>query len=139
MPDKPRDGWTFDTLYAHLVALIDERDRRYEQRFVSQLDAVRNAQDSAQRATTKAEEASERRFAGVNEFRQTLSDQATRFITRAEVEIIAARMTDRILELDKKATRAEGRSGGLAAGWAAVLGAVALISALFTIYLALRG
>lgn len=139
MPDKPRGGWTLDTLYAHLISVIDERDRRYEQRFTGQGDAARTAQDSAQRAMVKAEEASERRFAGVNEFRHALSDQTATFITRAEVESATARLADRIAELDKKATRAEGRSGGITAGWTILLGAVALVSALVTIYLALKG
>lgn len=77
--------------------VIDERDRRYEERYdasqtaiqaalVSQEKQVNAALLAADRAVSKAELASEKRFEAVNEFRQTLSDQASNFATRNEVE-----------------------------------------------------
>ncbi len=36
----PIEGWNVPTLYAHLSAIIVESDRRYEQRFVAQEQAV---------------------------------------------------------------------------------------------------
>lgn len=57
--------------------------------------AVTAAMAASEKAVDKAERASEQRFANVNEFRQTLADQATQFISRAEAEA-------RILALDAK-------------------------------------
>jgi len=52
---------------------LEERDKRYDERFKAQEAAI-----------LKAEAATERRFQSVNEFRQTLSDQATGFFMRNE-------------------------------------------------------
>ena len=65
-------GWTVDTLRDHFLLLLSEADRRNEQRF-----------QSTQEAIAKAERATELRFESVNEFRQTLTDQASSFMTRA--------------------------------------------------------
>lgn len=73
--------------------ILDERDRQYAQRFAAQQEAVAaalqaakeavaNALSAAKEAVSKAEDASNKRFEGVNEFRNTLSDQAEKFITR---------------------------------------------------------
>jgi hypothetical protein len=67
-------GWTLDTLYLHI-----------ERRFADQQDAVGAALRAAEKATDKADAASEKRFEGVNEFRETLKDQQSTFITRTEV------------------------------------------------------
>lgn len=69
-----------------LHALFLEADRRYEQRFAAQEQAVAAALASQEKAVAKAEAASERRFEGVNEFRGALTDQANRMATRVEVD-----------------------------------------------------
>lgn len=80
--DQNVSGWTTDTLKAHVdrqFALLDqlraEADKRYEQRFQSQ-----------EKAIDKSDTATDKRFEGVNEFRQTLSDQTARFLTRDEYD-----------------------------------------------------
>lgn len=55
-----------------------------EQRFNSQELAIAAALTGAEKAVMKAEVATEKRFDSVNEFRRTLSDQATTFLHRAE-------------------------------------------------------
>lgn len=77
-------GWTIDTLAAHVVYMIREADRRYEQRFAAQETAVANALAAAKEAVDKAEAATEKRFEAVNEFRAQLNDQAARLMTRDE-------------------------------------------------------
>ena len=57
-----------------LLALMNERDLRYGQRF-----------DSQERAVTKALDAADKRFESVNEFRNQLKDQTGTFITRNEM------------------------------------------------------
>ena len=130
--------WSLESLHAFLLAVLDERDRRYGQRFDDLETALRAALAASEKAIGKAEAATERRFEGVNEFRATLSDQASNFITRAEAEGGLMRSAERLQDLTDRVTRIEGRSGGLNAGWGYLLGAAALVSVLVTMYLALR-
>lgn len=53
---------------------------------VAQEKAIAAALAATKEAILKAEDATERRFAGVNEFRATLSDQAAHFLSREEFE-----------------------------------------------------
>lgn len=64
-----------------------------------QAEQVKLALDASDKAIGKAEIASEKRFESVNEFRQTLTDQAGTFIPRKEVEQIAATYSARMQEL----------------------------------------
>ncbi len=56
--------------------------------------AVQAALKSAETAVNKAENAAERRFASVNEFRQTLSDQTKSFVTTDRFEGLDVRIND---------------------------------------------
>jgi hypothetical protein len=70
--------------FAALERLLEERDRRYSERFEAQDAKTAIAMTASQEAIAKAERATEARFQGVNEFRATLSDQASTFIPRLE-------------------------------------------------------
>jgi len=78
-----------DRRFQALDTWLDERNqvttRMFETGRDNALEAVQSALHSAQQAVDKAEIATEKRFASVNEFRQTLTDQATRFSTRNEI------------------------------------------------------
>lgn len=76
--------WTTDTLHAHIIALLGEKDLRDDQRFQAQQQALRDALDKAEQAVDKANTATEKRFDSVNEFRGQLSDQAATFMQRSE-------------------------------------------------------
>ncbi len=67
------ETWTILALKEHLEARISALKEN-----------VGTALIASDKAVSKAEVASERRFDGVNEFRQTLSDQAATFLTRNE-------------------------------------------------------
>lgn len=67
-----------------LKIIVDERDHRYSQRFDSQEKAVASALAAAKEAVSKAENATEKRFDSVNEFRNTLKDQQGTYVTRSE-------------------------------------------------------
>jgi hypothetical protein len=73
------------SLKEYFEALLADRDLRYQQRFDAQSKAIQDALTAAEKAVVKAEVATEKRFEGVNEFRQTLSDQAANFISRKEL------------------------------------------------------
>lgn len=84
--EREVSGWTVDTLRSHLSTIINERDRRYGERFDAQENAVAAALQAAKEAVNKAETAAEKRFDAVNEFRGQLADQAATFMPREVAE-----------------------------------------------------
>jgi hypothetical protein len=112
---------------------LDERDRRYNERFTAQEGANHLALEAAEKAVLKAETAAERRFEGVNEFRQTLSDQARDFITRKEVEALLLGVNATLSRLDTANTANTGRGVGMGQlwGWVVAAAGLALAAAAF--------
>lgn len=140
-------GWTTDTLHSHLLRMINEMDLRYEQRYVSQQEAiqaallaqkeaVQAALAAADRALTKAELASEKRFEGVNEFRSTLSDQAQLLMPRGEAQTLYSSLSDKVTDLTDRVTRAEGRGAGLYQSWGIVVAVIGFSVGLVGVVLA---
>ena len=135
--------WTVATLHALLTTVLEERERRYGQRFTDLETALRAALAASEKAIGKAEVATERRFESVNEFRQTLSDQARDFMTRTEAIALTERNTerireqaDRLQELTNRVNRSEGRGTGITAGWGYLVGGVSLIAIIVGIVVA---
>ena len=104
----------FDSMHQDLKDLIAQRftdsDLRYQQRFdaqtkaldaalAAQKEAVQTALVAAEKANTKAELSADKRFDSVNEFRQTLTDQATTFIPRTEAEARIAALSEKLDDL----------------------------------------
>jgi hypothetical protein len=89
----------FSEKVAGLQKLADERDRRYEERFSSITTQTNSALQSSKEAVTKAENATEKRFDTVNEFRGTLSDQAASLLPRAEASTKFQAYDDRLGEM----------------------------------------
>lgn len=86
----------------HQVAMRDYVDSRFA---------------AMQSAVDKAEVQLRERLAGMNEFRETLRDQASRLATRESLDLIAQNhdrqidaLMNRIVELEKKQANAEGRA-----------------------------
>ena len=142
-------GWTVDTLHSHLVRMLEERDKRFEQRFIAQQeaiqaallaqkDAVAAALTAADRALTKAESASEKRFEGVNEFRSTLADQAALLMPRGEVSTLISALDGKVSDLADRVTRAEGRNAGVALSWAIGTAGIGLLIGVIGIVMALN-
>ena len=71
-------------LREHLLAVMAEKDKRYDQRFEDSKEAISAALAASKEAVVKAELATEKRFDSVNEFRGALSDAQTRYITKTE-------------------------------------------------------
>jgi hypothetical protein len=119
----PGTGWTLDTLHRYLQQQHDDRVTLTDERHKANQEAVQAALAAAEKARDKAETAMDKRFDGVNEFRQTLSDQATSFPTRnevaAQVEKVtseAARNTARLAELELRLTSRLDTAGGQVSG-----------------------
>jgi hypothetical protein len=72
------------SLRDHLESMMEERDKRYDQRFEDSKEAISAALAASKEAVVKAELATEKRFDAVNEFRGALSDAQSRYITKSE-------------------------------------------------------
>jgi hypothetical protein len=147
-------GWTLDSLKAHYDTLLTEKDLRYEQRFQAQQLGIRDALASAERAVSKADAATEKRFDGQNEFRDQLRDQAATFMPRAEydrahndlverVDQMRGAFTDRLAQLDLAVRTGtvgtEQRRAGSDAAWAYVVGGVGVAVGVVGAVVALTG
>ena len=151
MPPRTVNGETLDDLGARIAVaesrisagetLASEREDRNKERFVAMKTAVDAALAASDRAVSKAEEATEKRFASVNEFRQALTDQTNTLLPRTEYTVQHQALIDRdtLLEkqisdmqavLSKMAERGAGRHEGIGAVGTIVLGIVATLSAL---------
>lgn len=110
-------------LQMHIERVMAEMDLRYQQRFDAQtkaIDAALLAAEkaigaaliAAEKAVTKAEVATEKRFEGVNEFRQTLSDQAGQFVGRAEFQAMRDIGSERTRDVASRLDKVEGSMSG---------------------------
>jgi len=155
MDTRPTSDWTVTTLKEHFDALLAENDRRYQQRAVTQEQAIKDALTAqkeaiaaalaaADRAVAKAEGAAEKRFEGVNEFRGQLADQQRTLMPRqeADAEFRAIRgemnasisaINDKLSEMAERMNRSEGRSTGLNAGWIYLIGGIGLVGTILGI------
>lgn len=153
----PVTGLTTETLYAlvsaqvdSVKALMEANDLRYSQRFDAQQKALQDALvgakenvaaalAAAKEAVVKAEMAADKRFESVNEFRQTLSDQATTFMPRMESNARLDAMSEKIALLQSSKDNIAGHGAGVSGVWAMVFGAVGLLTGLLMLGLRLAG
>lgn len=84
-----------------LKNIIDERDLRYTERFKATDEKTGLALTASEKAVTKAENATEKRFDSVNEFRGSLKDQASTLLPRAEAEAKFKAYDDKVEDLKK--------------------------------------
>jgi len=74
------------------------------------------------------------RFASVNEFRGTLSDQATKFISRTEVEARLTSLAEKIGDTATHVERIESTGMGLKQGWGLLVGGIGLLMLLYSAF-----
>lgn len=77
---------------------------------VAAKDALTAALASAEKAIAKAEEATNKRFDSVNEFRKTLTDQTASFIPRNEYAVQDKAISERLSALEKSKSEGFGRT-----------------------------
>lgn len=112
--EKQVSGWTVDTLKEYV-----------EQRFIAQEKAVQIAN-----------EASEKRFESVNEFRGQLGDQTRTFLPRAEYDARHETLENSVSELTNRINRTEGKGKGIDKTIAYAVTAVSLAIAVVSLILA---
>jgi chromosome segregation ATPase len=87
---------------ASLAQVADERDRRYEERFKAMDEKTSLALTASEKAVSKAEMATEKRFDSVNEFRGSLKDQAATLMPREEADAKFKALESKIDEMKKE-------------------------------------
>lgn len=120
------------------VALKDflvERDRRYEDRALSQDRAVSIAMDGSKSATSKAEMATEKRLEGLNELRAMAEDQARNYARLDEMKIIHSSMDKRIDELALIQRQQMAHGGGMKEAFGYIVGFAGILIAGAALYL----
>lgn len=145
MPDTPITQAGLDRLEANLRTLIEatkthvltlrDADRLHiEQRFKDSGTAVDAALNAAKEAVLKAEGAAEKRFEGVNEFRQTLADQQRTLIPRTEAEQRMAELARRIQELETANATKSAETEGSKNLWGYIVGALGAAAILYSMF-----
>lgn len=143
---KEPSGWSIDTLRSHIEQMFVEQDKRYEQRFVAQENAVEKALESIGKATDKSERDIERWRAASNEWRNAMDDREAKFVQYETFDARTKGMTDqyqaRLSGIDHQLSALDSkiddltRSRDLAAGrQAAQVAIIGLIFATITIVL----
>jgi hypothetical protein len=133
-------GWSVDTLREHILALIDEHDTRYEQRFGALIESQRMAKEAVatallaqERQVAKAEEINDRRFETFTTARRATDEMTRQMMPRIEAEARGHALDEKIAEINARIDRTEGRSGGLSAGWGYLVGAIGAAAAVLSI------
>jgi hypothetical protein len=131
--DPNGESWTLGTLRLYLESLITGNATnvkaladRHDDRFSAIEKAVAAALAAADRATTKAETTSDERFKGVNEFRQTLSDQARDLMPRLETESLMQGLRERIEKLESEKDIEAGHTTGIKDSLAIIVAVISL-------------
>lgn len=123
---------------------IDSHDRLVDSKFNamhtlidSQAERVVLALAAANKAVSKAELSTEKRFESVNDFRATLSDQTRTLVSKIEFDAVRDANTARIADLSSRLDKTDGKSAGLNAGWVYLLGILAAAGTVASIVLAI--
>lgn len=113
------------------IAVIEERmsgvKSLLDAQLAAQQEATKIAMANADKATTKAETAAEKRFESMNEFREQLADQAQTFMPRRESEARHEQSGEKIAAVQSRVDRTEGRSTGVSSSWGILVGVVSVI------------
>jgi len=96
-------------------------------------DLVMSKFEGNDKATQLAYDSMNKRLEGMNEFRDQLKDQASRFITRDEFGIITNRLIEDIRELREGKARLEGKADQSSVNKAFTLSIIGLVVALVSL------
>ena len=99
-----------DTLGDNIVDKIQCADAKYQVQFTDSKEAVTAALTATKEAINKADQANEKRFDAVNEFRSTLSDQQAKLLTRTEYDSAHKSLIEKIDGVENRINRTEGAS-----------------------------
>lgn len=130
-----------ETLHAYFMALLEAAETKNQQQFLDADKAVQAALVSAEKAVTKAEINADKWRANANEWREAMADREIKFMPRtehtADQQALMQRLSTiekRVADLDSKLAASISKGAGLNQAWSYLLGVIALIVALLSIY-----
>ena len=88
--------WTVDSVKIYFDEKINLLEERTKERFVAAKENISIALGASREAIVKAETANDKRFDGVNECRETLSDQTATFLPRQEYSVQHQNLIEKI-------------------------------------------
>ena len=100
--DHNPQGWTFATLYIHVMEISKAAK-----------EGVNAAMASAEKAILKAETATEKRFDSVNEFRQAMRDQQETFASKSETNLRLEELAKRLDRISSGLELSNGKHSGV--------------------------
>jgi len=135
--ETPRGGWTFNTLLAHVMSIMNERDRRYGDIATASKDAVGAALTAAKELVAAAFQSAEKAREKADAAQKAYDLSHNDLIRKNEVEMKyfvrvekMDALADRVTKLEAVRELYGGRAMGLKDAWSialAVLGAAALV------------
>lgn len=149
--------WTPEQINTLLSTRYDDLVGRLNERHDAQIKAVdaafaagearnRVALEAAEKAVTKAESASERRFESINEFRGQLNDMINTLMPRAEAQTRDRALIERLdtmrdaqTALSSRLDLMAGQSKGVGTSIGFIVGAVGVITSIIIVVIALVG
>lgn len=121
-------SWTLDTLYFHLSSMIAASEKRSEEHILSAEKSALALHASTEKAITKAETATDKRFDNANGFRDAMADQSSTFVSRVEVDQRIGAVADKTADIALRVTRMESKGIGLNAGWGYLVGGLSAVA-----------
>lgn len=110
--------------------MFDEESRVDRTLIDAHAERIALALAAADKAVSKAETATEKRFESVDEFRQTLSDQTKSLVSKVEFDAVRDISAVRIADLASRLDKTEGKAVGLNAGWVYLIGGLSVAATL---------
>lgn len=121
----PQESWTLESLREHLVGLIELKEEITD----AKLSEIRTLMEAIRRSTdqalTKSELASEKRFEGINEFRQAMLDQQRTYMPRQEAELVFTELRRTVAGIQRCDDQGTSRKSGMKEGLAIVIAVTA--------------
>lgn len=113
--------------------IVAEMQRRYELEIAANRDALAAALHATEVAISKSENAVEKRFDAVNEFREQLRDQNSTMMPRTEAETFNHQTTDRINGILNRLNTDEGRRTGVSTSYTALITGIPVLVGIATV------
>jgi coenzyme F420-reducing hydrogenase alpha subunit len=117
------------SLKEFVLRVAEEQNRAMDIKIKAVEESLRVSLMALERATTKAEQAHEKRLEFMNEFRSQLRDQATTFARASEVSTQFDHIEKRLDILDKQNNTRQGRDSGIEISWGVIVAAITILFA----------
>jgi hypothetical protein len=128
-----------EELDKRLSGVIEARSQLVNTAIKSVEQSAQAALAASEKATTKAEASSEKRFEGTNEWRATVQDLIKDTVSRTEVDAKMLAVDKEMSGIVSRIDRIEAKGLGIQTGWGILVTVITLAAIIFGVVMALRG